>query len=122
MHRCKRDNSAGVGVFLVLFFPPAARIFATLRLDKKEPKNQENLTLACAPAGAARKIFGPTHDGSNRRLYWGQRFLFASLWRGKVFCVPYRGVYPGYSGLPGFPQVVGAGCYAQFVVCPPVAR
>jgi hypothetical protein len=45
--------------FFVLFFPPAARIFATLRLDKKEPKNQENLTLANAMAGAARKIFGP---------------------------------------------------------------
>jgi len=33
-------------------------------LDKKEPKNQENLTLAKAMAGAARKIFGPAHKGS----------------------------------------------------------
>jgi hypothetical protein len=46
-------------------------------LDEKEPKNQENFKLACAPAGAARKIFGPTHDGSNRRLYWTQAF---SVW------------------------------------------
>jgi hypothetical protein len=33
-------------------------------LDEKEPKNQENLKLPNAQAGAARKIFGPTHDGS----------------------------------------------------------
>jgi hypothetical protein len=56
-------------------------------LDKKEPKNQENLKLAYAKAGAARKIFGPTHNGSKGDCLGGQRFLFARLWRGELFGV-----------------------------------
>jgi hypothetical protein len=41
-------------------------------LDEKEPKNQENLKLACTPAGAARKIFGPTHNFSKGDCLGGQ--------------------------------------------------
>jgi hypothetical protein len=65
-------------------------------LDKKEPKNQENLKLAYAKAGAARKIFGPPHKGSKGDCLRGQAsfngvrclpscgevncFLFGLLW------------------------------------------
>jgi len=37
-------------------------------LDKKEPKNQENLKLACALADAARKIFGPARKGFQQEI------------------------------------------------------
>jgi hypothetical protein len=60
-------------------------------LDKKEPKNQENLKLAYAKAGAARKIFGPTHNFSKGDYIGGEVnclpacgevncFLFGLLW------------------------------------------
>jgi hypothetical protein len=75
------DNSVGVGLFLVLFLPPMARIFATLRLDEKEPKNQENFKLPYPQAGAARKIFGPTHKGSKGDCLGGQAFcVWGFLW------------------------------------------
>jgi hypothetical protein len=78
-------------VFLVLFLPTSSRIFAALRLDEKEPKNQENLKLPCPTAGAARKIFGPTHGCSNGDYIGGEVnclpacgevncFLFGLLW------------------------------------------
>jgi hypothetical protein len=53
-----------------------------LRLDKKEPKNQENLKLACPPTGAARKIFGPARKGSKGDCLRGQ----ASC--NSVLCLP----------------------------------
>jgi hypothetical protein len=76
-------------VFLVLFLPTSSRIFAALRLDEKEPKNQENLKLPCPPAGAARKIFGPTHNGSKGDCLGGQASFNGVLCLpacGKGFC------------------------------------
>jgi hypothetical protein len=58
-------------------------------LDKKEPKNQENLKLAYAKAGAARKIFGPTHNGSKGDCLGGQASFNGVLSLtvcGKGFC------------------------------------
>jgi hypothetical protein len=71
-------------VFLVLFLPTSSRIFAALRLDEKEPKNQENLKLAYAKAGAARKIFGPTHGCSNGDYIGGEVNCLPAC--GKGFC------------------------------------